>query len=385
MSTPYSFETTPALSIGPGSSAGIGTAAAARGLRSLLIVTDPGMVATGLVDPIAQACRDAGLAVSLFTEVAADPPEAVVRRATEAARDARVDGVVGLGGGSAMDTAKLAALLAGTPQPLEATYGVGLARGPRLGLIQVPTTAGTGSEVTPIAIVTTESHEKKGIVSPLLLADLAVLDATLTLGLPPPVTAATGIDAMVHAIEAFTSRHRKNPISDALAIQALRLLYSNIRVALADGSNLATRSAMLEGALLAGMAFANAPVAAVHALAYPLGGHFNVPHGLSNALVLAPVLAFNRPASIDAYAALGRALHPGDHAESAEVACDRFIAAMTTLVADMPFAHSLSEVGVRPEDLPMLARDAMAVQRLLVNNPRDVRYEDALAIYRSVA
>ena len=178
------------------------------------------------------------------------------------------------------------AYLAKSDARLDDIYGVGLAKGQRLPLMLVPTTAGTGSEVTPIAIVTTPSNEKKGVVSPRLLADLAILDPELTLGLPPAVTAATGIDAMVHAIEAYTSRHRKNALSDQLARQALALLSANFPGSCHERRQPGGSQRHAARLLLAGMAFANAPVAAVHALAYPLGSHFHVPHGLSNALVL---------------------------------------------------------------------------------------------------
>jgi alcohol dehydrogenase class IV len=273
-----------------------------------------------------------------------------------------------------MDTAKLVALLAGTPQALPDIYGIGVAKGPRLPLIQVPTTAGTGSEVTPISILTTPTHEKKGVVSPFLYPDVAVLDGNLTLGLPPKVTAMTGIDAMVHAIEAYTTKHKKNPLSDALAIKALQLLYGNIRKVIADGGDSAARSAMLQGSMLAGMAFANAPVAAVHALAYPLGGHYHVPHGLSNALVLVPVLKFNCTAAAPLYAELAEAIGLPGSAEA-------FVEEIAKLVGEMPFEQRLAEVGVEEKDLSKLAEDAFKVQRLLVNNPREVTLTDALAIY----
>ena len=237
--------------------------------------------------------------------------------------------------------------------------------------------------MTPIAIVTTPSHEKKGVVSPLLFPDVALLDGRLTLGLPPQVTAMTGIDAMVHAIEAFTSKHKKNPVSDALALKALELLHGNIRTAVTAGHDEKARSAMLQGSLLAGMAFANAPVGAVHALAYPLGGHFHVPHGLSNSLVLRPVLAFNRPVADDLYAQLARAILPAERFAHSQEGADAFVQAIGKLVADLPYAQRLRDVGIRIDDLPMLARDAMNVQRLLVNNPREVKYEDALSIYEA--
>ncbi|MGG2478986.1 iron-containing alcohol dehydrogenase, partial [Rhizobium sp. BR5] len=196
-------------------------------------------------------------------------------------------------GGSSLDVAKLVALLAKSGEALGNIYGVGNVTGERLPLVLVPTTAGTGSEVTPISIITTGAHQKKGVVSPVLLPDAALLDAKLTIGLPPAVTAATGIDAMVHAIEAFTSTSaNNNPVSRALAKEALRLLGANIEIAVKTGTDLAARQGMLLGAMLAGQAFANSPVAAVHALAYPIGGRYHVPHGLSNSLVLPHVLRF---------------------------------------------------------------------------------------------
>jgi len=380
----FVFETTPRIVCEAGAAARLGEMAKALGVKRALIVTDAGLVKAGLLAPVQDGFRAAGLECALFSDVLADPPEDSVMTAVRAARAAGADGVVGFGGGSSLDTAKLVALLAGTEQALPAIYGIGLATGPRLPLIQVPTTAGTGSEVTPIAIVTTPSHEKKGVVSPLLYPDVAVLDARLTLGLPPHVTAMTGIDAMVHAIEAYTTRHKKNPVSDSLALKALELLAANIRTVVAEPGNVAARAAMLQGSLLAGMAFANAPVGAVHALAYPLGGHFHVPHGLSNALVLVPVLEFNRPAAEALYAELAPAVLPGRRFATPAEAAEAFIAAMRDLVAAMPMAQRLEQVGVTRDDLPMLARDAMNVQRLLVNNPREVTHDDALAIYAQV-
>jgi len=266
---------------------------------------------------------------------------------------------------------------------LPAIYGIGLARGPRLPLIQVPTTAGTGSEVTPISILTTPSHEKKGVVSPLLYPDVAVLDSRLTLGLPPTITAMTGVDAMVHAIEAFSTKLKKNPLSDALALKALQLLYVNLPAAVTDGKDATVRENMLLGSLFAGMAFANAPVGAVHALAYPLGGHYGLPHGLSNSLVFVPVLKFNLPLAQALYAQLGRAILPQLAGSSDSEAANAFVAAIGQRVAAMPYAQTLRDAGVKESDLPMLAEDAMKVQRLLVNNPRDVSYQDALAMYQA--
>ena len=383
MAITFSFETSPRILCEQGSASRLGTLAAELGARHVFVVTDRFLHDSGLTASLIAGMQAANVSFTLYTDVLADPPEVSVEAAVAAAVTASADAVIGFGGGSSMDTAKLVALLACTPQKLTDIYGLGLAKGPRLPLIQVPTTAGTGSEVTPISILTTPSDEKKGVVSSLLYPDIAVLDSTLTLGLPAGITAATGIDAMVHAIEAYTSRHKKNPLSDALALQALKALHDNIRIVLQDGRNADAREAMLLGSLFAGMAFANAPVAAVHALAYPLGGHYHLPHGLTNALVLAPVLAFNQPAAARHYAELERHLDSSASGDD-QVASNAFIRRMTTLVGEMPFDQTLRGNGVPEADLPMLARDAMAVQRLLVNNPREVSYDDALALYQAV-
>ena len=382
MST-FSFETTPRIICEQGGADRLGEIAKSLGISRVFLVTDAGLIKTGLVAGALASLDAAGITTTVFSEVLADPPELSVQTAVDAARAAGADGVVGFGGGSSMDTAKLVALLARTPQALPDIYGINLARGPRLPLIQVPTTAGTGSEATAVSILTTPSHEKKGVVSPLLLPDVALLDSHLTLGLPAAITAMTGVDAMVHAIEAFTSRLKKNPLSDALALKGLQLLYANLPAAVSDGKDATVRENMLVGSLFGGMAFANAPVGAVHALAYPLGGHYGLPHGLSNSLVFVAVLKFNLPAAAALYAELGRAILPQLATAPDSEAASAFVAAMAGRVAAMPYAQNLRAAGVKESDLPMLAADAMKVQRLLVNNPRDVAYDDALALYQA--
>jgi alcohol dehydrogenase class IV len=379
--TGFTFETTPKIVCEDGAAEKLGALAKEIGVTTALIVTDKGLIDAGVLEAALSGFKAAGVAAILFTDVLADPPQTSVEAAIAFAKAQKVDGVIGFGGGSSMDTAKLVALLAGgTTQTLTDTYGVDKAVGPRLPLIQVPTTAGTGSEVTPIAIVTTLDDQKQGVVSSLLYPDIAVLDATLTLGLPARTTAMTGVDAMVHAIEGYTTKLKKNPISDALALKALSLLSANIRAAVSDGRDLGARRGMLQGSLLAGMAFANAPVGAVHALAYPLGGVFHVPHGLSNALVLAPVLAFNLPVAAPLYAELATAIAPNGKAATAE----NFVETLTALVADMPMEQTLTDVGVRRQDIERLATDAMKIERLLVNNPREMTHPDAVSLYLSV-
>lgn len=383
---PFSFATTAQILCETGAAQRLASLCRERGARRVLIVTDPGITRFGLLDGVLPGFAAVGVAVEVFDQVIADPPEAIVLNAVERARALGAELVVGFGGGSSMDVAKLVALFAhpGCAQALKDIYGVGNARGPRLPLIQVPTTAGTGSEVTQIAIITTGETTKMGVVSPVLLPDLAVLDAELTLGLPPAVTAATGIDAMVHAIEAYTSKIRKNPLSDLLAREALRLLAANLHEAVYNGHNREARQAMLLGALLAGQAFANAPCAAVHALAYPLGGHFHIPHGLSNALVLPEVLRFNAPAAAPLYAELAPLLL-GERCkgEGTGQRCTEFITELAALNERCGLPSRLRDAGVPEAMLPTLARDAMLQQRLLVNNPREVSEADALAIYQA--
>lgn len=348
----------------------------------VLLVTDKGLIALGLLEAPLAALRAAGIAVAIFDAVAADPPEANIHAGVAAAKAHDATGILAIGGGSPMDVAKLIALIAGSGETLAGAYGIGVAKGPRLPLVLAPTTAGTGSEATPIAIITTGEAEKKGVVSPLLLPDMAILDAELTLGLPGPVTAATGIDAMVHAIEAYASASaNNNPISRGLAQQALRLLGANIREAVFNGRNAQAREAMLLGSLLAGQAFANSPVAAVHALAYPIGGHFHVPHGLSNALVLPHVLRFNLPAAAQAYGEIAGDAFPDLAPLPVAARGERFIEALANLSRDLNIPQRLRDVGIPETALDLLARDAMKQTRLLVNNPRAMTETDARAIY----
>lgn len=379
----FTFQTTRQIVSEPGASAQIGALMKGLGTVRVLIVTDAGIVKAKLLDAALASLGEAGIAHEIYIDVVADPPEAMVLAAVEAGRRFGADGVLGFGGGSSMDTAKLVAFLLKSAQKLGEIYGIGFCRGWRLPLVLVPTTAGTGSEVTPISIVTTGASEKKGVVSPQLLPDAAVLDADLTLGLPRHVTAATGIDAMVHAIEAFTSRHKKNPMSDTLAKEALRLLAGNIRAACFAGANREARAGMLLGAMLAGMAFTNAPVAAVHALAYPIGGHFHVPHGLSNSLVMTHVMRFNAPAAAAMYAELAPIVFPKVGGATDAAKAGAMIEGIAALIAEIGLETKLGQVGISHNHVPMLAEDAMKQTRLLVNNPREVAYDDAVRIYEA--
>jgi len=376
--TGFTFDYGPRVRSGPGAATAIPELVAAE---RILFVTDAGVRGLGLADAALAALTAAGREVVLFDAVEADPSAATVLAATAAG--AGCGAVVGFGGGSPMDVAKVAAYLLGSGDELDAIYGVGMANGQGLPLVLVPTTAGTGSEATPISIVTVGGAEKKGINSPALYARWAILDAELTLGLPPHVTAATGVDAMVHAIEAYTSARLKNPLSDALAREALALLAANIRTAVRDGGDRAARDAMLRGAYLAGVAFANAPVGGVHALAYPLGGHFHVPHGLSNALMLPHVLGHNMGAALDLYADLAPLVDPKLGSLGRQGRAQGLVAALQAIAADCGLPDRLRAVGVEAGHLDLLASEAMKQQRLLVNNPCAIGEADARRLYEA--
>ncbi|MFT5572873.1 MAG: alcohol dehydrogenase class IV [Cryomorphaceae bacterium] len=381
MPTDFQFITVPQINFALGAAANLATVCASHGVTRPYIVTDPGILQFNLLD---SALAEFKVAPVIYSDVVADPPEHVVIEATAAAKDAGCDGVVGFGGGSSMDVAKLVAVLLSGEQDLPSMYGVDCVNCTRVPLIQVPTTAGTGSEATNVAIVTTGESTKAGVVSRQLYADHIILDAELTLGLPAHVTAATGIDAMVHAIEAFTSKRLKNPMSDMLALKALDLMSSSITTAVEQGSDLQARSNMLYGAMLAGQAFSNSPVGAVHALAYPLGGSYHIPHGLSNSLVLPHVLRFNAASAVELYeqicqVVLPQAARDSQGIELVNQLADYFLG----LARDLGLQTTLAEMNIASADVPGLAEQAMLQQRLLINNPREVLYNDALAIYQA--
>jgi alcohol dehydrogenase class IV len=371
---PYEFHYGPKLIAGQG---------AATRLAELLppgpclFVTDANVRALGLADAALAALPGA----ILFDAVEPDPSRDTLMAAVAAG--AGCASVVGFGGGSPMDVAKLAAYLIGSGEELDSIWGVGKALRQRLPLALVPTTAGTGSEATGVSVITIGGSVKNAVNSAALNADWAVLDPELTIGLPRHVTAATGIDAMVHAIEAYTSARRKNPVSDMLAREALRLLSQNLIAACERPEDRTARANMLLGAHYAGVAFDNAPVAGVHALAYPLGGHFHVPHGLSNALVLTQVLGHNMPAAMADYAELGCVLDPALARLGTQGQAQAFVERLAELTEATGLPRRLSEVGVGPEHLDLLASEAMKQERLLVNNPCPISEADARRLYEA--
>ncbi len=349
----------------------------------VLFVTDEQLVGLGLTDSCLEALDSAGRPSIVFDAVEADPSRTTLEAAVEAGRSAGVKSVVGFGGGSPMDVAKLAAYLLGSGDDLDAIWGVDVAKGQRLPLVLVPTTAGTGSEATPISVITCKGVVKLAVNARPLTADWAVLDPILTIGLPRSVTAATGIDAIVHAVEAYTSARLKNPVSDALAREALRLLSSNLLTACTNPQDLEAREAMLLGAHLAGLAFSNAPVAGVHALAYPLGGLHHLPHGVTNALMLRHVLQHNAEAAREHYAELALIVVPECEREGSQARTAMLIDRLDRLVSESGIATRLRDYGIDSAEAPTLAREAMKQTRLLVNNPCEITEADAQRLYEA--
>ena len=382
---PFQFQTVPNIISGLGSIQELKNILTQQNYHKALIVTDAGMIQHQLHWPIVDILNQIGLEHIIYSDIQADPPEHIVLEAVDFAKQEKIDVIIGFGGGSSMDVAKIIALLAHPQQQQALTdiYGVNQAKAPRLPLVLIPTTAGTGSEVTPISIVTTGATTKMGVVSPVLYADVAILDATFTQGLPAHITAATGIDAMVHAIEAYTSNIKKNFYADMLAKNALKLLNNNLAKVLKDGSDLEARQNMLMGSMLAGQAFANAPVGAVHALAYPLGGHFHLSHGHTNALVLVEVLKFNAPKAKQYYAELMQLMDPRSTG-CTDGLCDLFIDHMQNHLDQSGLTLKLKALDVPEAKLPQLAKDAMLQTRLLQNNPREMTEQDAFNIYQAI-
>ncbi|MEM9599984.1 MAG: iron-containing alcohol dehydrogenase [Pseudomonadota bacterium] len=377
----HSFKTVSDIRIEPGGTARLD--AHIVGLprnKRVAVVTDKGVHSLGLMDAGLVALRDAGYELMIFDEVVADPPEDVVIRGAEAVKRFGAGLVIGFGGGSPMDTAKVIAFLADNDTSLSDIYGVDVAQGSRLPLLLIPTTSGTGSEVTNVAIITTGKGSKNAVVSDPLYADRVLLDATLTVGLPAHITAATGIDAMVHAIEAYTSIHRKNPISDTLGLSALRKLTRAIDQAVNQPDNVEARNDMLIGAMLAGQAFSNAPVGAIHGLAYPLGGFFHVPHGLSNSLVMVEVMKFNaqEDRAKTWYGEIASDLDVGTTASD-------LIDEILRLQDATRVQRRLRDVDIARDAIPMMADDAILKERVLRNNPREMTRADIVTIYETIA
>jgi alcohol dehydrogenase class IV len=354
-----------------------------RGVKKALIVTDQGIVKAGLLPSVREGIEAAGIGVAVFDGVEPDPRIEIVAACVSAFQAAGAEAVVGLGGGSSIDIAKLVAIMVAHSGQVEDYIGIGKVPGPGAPCFALPTTAGTGSEVTPIAILSdTNAHLKKGIVSEYLYPSAAIVDPALMVSAPPSVTGNTGMDTLTHAIEAYTNRFAV-PFVDGLALEAIRQTGRHLRRAVACGIDLEARSGMARAATLGGLCLGSVNTAAVHALAYPLGGTFNVPHGLANTVLLPAVMEFNLPANLDKYAAIAEALGEAIRGLSKREAALRAIKAVKDLSADIGIPQGMRYLGIPQDAIPKMAEGAMEVTRLMNNNPRTITVKDVQHIYEN--
>jgi len=399
MRTTFTFHSAGQLIFGRNAAGQLGEVADRLGVARVFVVTDAALVKAGLVGRVESALQGAKLSVAVFDGGLPEPPIALAETCAAEARKFKAQAILGLGGGSNMDLAKIVATIlahGGAPRDY---IGDDQIKGPIMPLICVPTTAGTGSEVSGASVLTdTEKKMKVGILSNYLRPRAAIVDPLLTVSCPPKVTADSGIDALTHAIEAYTAVDNeefplppgertiyqgRHPLGDLHAERAIELIGANLRQAVADGQDLSAREAMALGATLAGMAFSNVGVAAVHALEYPIGGATHCSHGSGNGLLLPFVMRFNLPARLRRFARIAALLGENVAGLDDSAAADRAIAAVERLKADIGIPHRLRDLGVREDQLPLFAEKAFAVKRILRVNPRQVTCSDLEHILRS--
>jgi alcohol dehydrogenase class IV len=385
MSQTYHFQTVKHIVHGAGSLALLPEKLALLDVpvKRIALITQPAMEQNGVIGRVVQALAARDIEARTVRGVEPEPTienvEAVFR---EQIAPFAPDAILSIGGGSVLDAAKLFAVRLTNNAPLREWLGIDLIKRPGIPLVLVPTTAGTGSEVTPNAIVTLPDEELKvGIVSRHLLPQLVILDAELTFGLPKPITAATGIDAFVHSLESYIST-KANPVSDMFAMESMRLIGANLVEAYQNGHSVKAREAMMLGSMYGGLALTAAGTAAVHALAYPLGGMFGVTHGVANAMLLPHVMAFNKDAIVARLANVARALDISRHGDDDETAADALIERLTEWTEVVQIPQDLRQFGVSESHLDALAEAASKVKRLLGNNPKPLSHADIKAIYQ---
>jgi len=365
---------------------GVGVAAqcvadlAAEGVRRAFVVTAPPILP--LVTPLAEALRATGAQVTVYDRVVNEPTIATHEEALAAAQAASPDTLIGIGGGSALDTSKLLSVLLDGSQDVRDVFGIGKVRGRSARLVCLPTTSGTGSEVSPNAILLDVAENlKKGIVSPYLVPDAAYVDPSLTRSVPPAVTAATGMDALIHCVESYVNRFA-HPMIDLYALEGIRLAGRYLERAVVHGDDMEAREGMSLASLYGGLCLGPVNTAAVHALSYPLGGEFHIAHGVSNAVLLPAVMEFNLPAAPERYAEVARALGVPDQG-AAEATARAGIQRIRSLMARCALPRGMRELGVPEDAIPRMAQAALQVTRLLGNNVRDLSVQDAESIFRN--
>lgn len=359
----------------------IASEAAAFGAKKIFLVCGPNLTRIGVAQKTVDTLRAGGFEVEMFNEVEPDPSVQTAVRAAEKARAFGAECVIGVGGGSSLDMAKVCAVLMTNHEDPKSLFGVEKICKAGVPLILVPTSAGTGSEVTDIAILSDlEAKLKVGIASRYLIPQSVILDTELTLSLPKGPTAASGLDALIHAMEAYTSVNA-TPLTDNFAERAIRLIAPNLRTAWARGDRVEAREAMLVGSFYAGIAFCNAGVTAVHAFAYPIGAEYHIPHGVANSIMLIPVFRFNLIGNLPRFARLAEFLGLDTQGLSLKDAAEKAMCFLEDLIDDVQVSRRLRDYGVKEADIPLLAEGALKAGRLLANNPRTMTLDDARAIF----
>jgi len=378
-----SFRTPNHISAGFGASERLGAEARAMGATQVLLVTDKGVAASGIAENLKNNLTKAGIRVEVFDQVKPEPDFACQDASIKFAKQGKFDVIVGAGGGSAMDVAAVTAVMLTNPGSVTDYVGADLVKKPGIPTILIPTTAGTGAEVTPMAVLADPAAKgKKVLISPYIIPRLAIVDPYLHISMPPSVTSSSGMDALAHAIEAFTHFTKANVMTDLFAKEAIVVIGRSIRTAVAKGDNLDARYDMAMGSLFAGLALANAGVTAVHALSYPLGVEYHVAHGVANGLLLPYVMEFNILGNISKFAMIAKLLgETVDHLPLLEQA-QRAPAAVKKILFDMKMAHSLTDLNIPESAIPEMAKAASANTRLLSVNPRTMTAEDIESIYR---
>jgi alcohol dehydrogenase class IV len=380
MIKPFQFTASTRLRFQSGGIQAIGEEVRAMGGRKVLLVTDPGVKNSGLLEKAVKPLEKDGIPCVVYSEVEANPSSGVVEKGAALLKQNGCDCLVALGGGSSIDAAKAIGILATHPEPLFTYMGTDKIPNPILPLVAIPTTAGTGSEVTGAAVITDKSRNfKASFRSPNLSARVAILDAELLLTLPPPVLAATGMDAFTHAYETFVSAFT-SPVSQALAYDAMRLIGQNLRRFYANPSNLEAAEAMMIASTMAGIAFYNGKVGIIHAMSHPLGGHFNVPHGLANSILLPYCMDFTRMAVPELFVRIAEAMGEDVRGLSVETASKKAVEAVRSLLADLHIPKTLREVGAKKEAIEVLTQDAVATG-IYVPTPRKIGAEEIRSIY----
>ncbi len=354
-----------------------------QGRSKALIVTDPGLASAGLVQVVQDVLHDTHIEAGVFDKVEPEPPARVVDECAKVVREGMYDVVIGIGGGSSLDVAKGSAVMATNPGDILDYVGLETIHKPGLPKILIPTTAGSGSEVTRSIVITDEQENTKKVVSSsFLIAEVAILDPILTLSMPPDITANTGMDALVHAIESYVSVST-TPFAEILAIEAISLIAHNLPSAYSKGTDVTARYNMLLAANIAGLAFASGRLGAVHGLAYVLGNEYQIPHGRSNAIMLPHVMHFNKTGSLQKFARIAEAM--GEHVEGLSMydAAEKAVEAAKKLLNAVEIPFRLSEYGISRDDLPKLVKGGMKQARLFIPNPRDLTEEDVRRIYEN--